>query len=187
MLSFNELKKGAKIILDGEPYEILEHHHLKVAQRRAVLQTKIRNLISGNMLSRNFHQGDAFEEAEISKFEAKFLYCHRDRYFFLQTNNPAKRFELSKNQLGEKINFLKPGQEVTAQVFQEKIVNIALPIKIQLKVIEAPPALKGDSAQSPTKTVVLETGAKINTPLFIKEGDLIEINTETGEYVKRIQ
>lgn len=186
MLTHSDLKKGVRIILDGEPYEVLESMPLKKAQRRVVIQTKIKNLITGNVFERNFHQGDSFEEAEISKFEAKFLYSHKGRYFFAEKEDPAKRFDFSEEQIGPASKFLKPGQIVEGLSFQDKIINISLPIKVQLKVIEAPPAYRGDRAQAGTKTVTLETGAKINAPLFIEEGDIIEINTEKEEYVQRV-
>jgi len=198
MLTHSELKRGVKIILDKEPYEILESQPMKKAQRRVVIQTKIRNLISGNVFSKNFHQGETVEEAELSKIKVKFLYQHpdrksatsngasRQRYFFCEKNNPAKRFDLTGEQIGSQSQFLKQNQIVEAIIFENKVINISLPIKIQLKVTESPPGTKGGRAQAGTKTVTLETGAKLNAPLFIKEGDIIEINTETGEYVKRI-
>jgi len=187
MLTHTDLKKGAKIILDGQPYEVLEAAPMKKAQRRVVIQTKIKNLITGNVFERNFHQGDVFETAEIEKFEAKFLYFHKDSYFFCEKDNPAKRFDLERELLGEAVRFLKPNQIVEGVQLGNKIINISLPIKIQLKVIEAPPGIKGDRAQGGTKIVTLETGAKINVPLFIEERNIIEVNTETGEYVKRIE
>lgn len=185
MLTHTDLKKGVKIILGNEPYEILEARPLKKAQRRPVIQAKIRNLVTGNVFDRNFHQGDTFEEAELSKFKAKFLYSHQERYFFCEENNPSKRFDLGSEKIGVQTKFLKPNQIIEAVLFNEKVINISLPIKIQLKITEAPPGIKGDRAQGGTKIVTLETGAKINAPLFIKAGDIVEINTETGEYVRR--
>lgn len=187
MLSHTDLKKGIKIILDGEPYEILESRPLKKAQRRVVIQTKVKNLITSHVLDRNFHQGDNIEEAELTKLKAKFLYCHRDRYFFSEEQKPSKRFDLNAEQIGSRIKFLKADQMIEAILFNEKIINISLPIKIPLKVTEAPPGVKGNRAQSGTKIVTLETGAKIAVPLFIKEGDLVEVNTETNQYTKRIE
>jgi len=186
MLTHTDLKKGTMIILDGEPYEVLESSPMKKAQRRVVIQTKIKNLINGNVLSRNFHQGDVFDEAELVKFKAKFLYAHRDKYFFCYEENPSQRFELTEEQIGESAKFLKAGQIVDGLTFDNKIINISLPIKVQLKVIEAPPGFQGGRSQPGLKTVTLETGAQINAPLFIESGDIIEINTETGEYVRRI-
>lgn len=186
MLTYTDLKKGVRIILNGEPFEILQARPLKKAQRQVVVQTKIRSLISGSVFSRNFHQGDTFEEAEIEKIKAKFLYSHRGRFYFCEERNPSRRFDLTEEKIGSGSQFLKPNQVVEALKFKEKIINISLPIKVQLKVIEAPPGIKGGRAQPGTKTVTLETGAKINVPLFIKEGDIIEVNTEEGKYVQRV-
>jgi|TARA_B100001971_G_C18260978_1_gene586858 elongation factor P len=186
MISHTNLKKGVRIILDKEPYEVLESNLMKKAQRRVIIQTKIKNLITGNVLSRNFHQGDVFEEAEISKFAAKFIYCHRDKFIFSKDGDHSKRFHFNKEHILSIIGFLKPNQKVEALEFDGIIINISLPIKIQLKVIEAPPGVKGERSQSGNKVVSLETGTKINVPLFIKEGDIIEINTERAEYVRRI-
>ena len=187
MVDYSELKKGVRIIIEGQPYEILEARPLKMAQRRVVLQTKLRNLITGNLLMQNFQQGENFEEAEISKFEAKFLYSHLDHYFFCHKNDPSKRFDFGAEQIGENSKFLKPGQIVEGIVFEDKIINISLPIKVHLKVTEAPPGVKGERAQAGTKQVTLETGTQISVPLFVEQGDTIEINTETGEYVRRVE
>lgn len=186
MLDHTDLKKGEKIILEEEPYEVLEANPLKKAQRRVIIQTKVRNLTTGNVLSRNFHQGDTFEEAELIKFKAKFIYFNRGRYYFYKKEDPSKRFDLSEEQIGPQARFLKQEQVVEAIVFEGKIINVALPIKIQLKVAEAPPGVRGDRAQGGTKIVTLETGAKILTPLFIENGDIIEVNTESCKYVRRL-
>lgn len=186
MISYSELKKGIRIILDKQPYEILEANPRKKAQRRPIIQSKLKNLVTGSTINRNFHQGESFEEADLSEFSVKFLYSNRDRYFFCEEKNPGKRFDLGLEQLGLRAKYLKSNQIVKAMVFNEKVINISLPIKVQLKVVEAPPGIRGDRAQGGTKTVVLETGAKIAVPLFIKSGDTIEINTESDEYAKRV-
>jgi len=187
MLTYSELKKGVKIILDNQPYEIIEASFLFKGRGHSVLQAKLKNLITGNLISKTFHPSDIFEEAEISKIEAKFLYSYRDRYFFSEKENPTNRFNLTAEQIGEPGKFLKPNQIVEGIIFKNEIINISLPIKINLKVIEAPPGVKGGRAEPGTKIVTLETGAKINVPLFIEEGDLIEVNSQTGQYVRRIE
>jgi elongation factor P len=187
MLTHTDLKKGVKFILDGQPYEVLESSFVFKGRGSSVVQTKIKNLITGNILSRTFHPGEEFETAEIEKIKVKFLYSHRDKFFFCKENDPSFRFDLPKEVIGESFVFLKPNQIVEGVHFKRKIININLPIKVQLKVIEAPPGVRGDRAQGGTKTVTLETGAKINVPLFIEEGDIIEVNTETGEYVRRVE
>lgn len=187
MLSYFDLRKGVKFVLDGEPYEVLEFQQTGKAQDVFVAKTKIRNLISGKVFDRNFHKDDTFEEAELDKMEAKFIYGRRGKFVFTEAKDTSKRFELTEEQIGSAAKFLKQNQILTGIKFQGKIINIALPIKINLKVVEAPPGLKGNRAQAGTKPVTLETGAKINAPLFVEEGDIIEVNTETGEYVRRIK
>lgn len=186
MIDHTQLRKGVQIVLDGAPYEILESAPMKKAQRRVVIQARLRNLLTGNMLARNFHQGDTFEEAELVKTECIFLYAHRGTYVFCEKNNRAKRFELEESALGESASFLKQNQEVTAVQFEGKLINVILPIKVHLKVTEAPPGVKGDRAQGGTKSVTLETGTVMQAPLFIETGDVIEINTDKGEYVRRV-
>lgn len=186
-LAYAELKKGVKIILDSEPYEIIEASHLFKGRGHSILQVKLKNLTTGNLISKTLRPSDIFEEAELSKIEVKYLYFHRDKFFFCEVKNPAKRFDLTAEQTGKQGKFLKPNQIVEGIIFENKVINISLPIKINLKVIEAPPGVKGSRAEPGTKTVALETGAKINVPLFIKEGDIVEVNTQTGEYVRRIE
>ncbi|MCK4520420.1 hypothetical protein KAT95_00945 [Candidatus Parcubacteria bacterium] len=187
MLDFKELDKGITIIIDKQPYEILEASRLFKGRGHSVLQVKIKNLITGAVVSKTFHPSDSFEEAEIKKFKAKFLYFHRSQFFFSKANDPSFRFSLLEKNIGASSKFLKQNLIVDAILFQDKVINISLPIKLNLKVIEAPPGVQGNRSQPGLKNVVLETKARINTPLFIKENDIIEINTETSEYVRRIQ
>ena len=187
VLSYFDLRKGTRFILGGQPYEVLEFQQMYKAQDMVVAKTKLRDLITGRVREKNFHQGDTFEEAELEKIEIKFLYSHRGKFCFSEIQNSAKRFELEEEQIGELAKFLKLNQILTGIKFQDKFINIVLPIKIQLKVTEAPPGIKGDRAQGGTKTVTLETGANINVPLLVEQGDIIEVNTETGEYVRRVE
>jgi len=187
MLSYNELKPSVLIILDGQPFEVLESEFLRMQQRQPVMKTKLKNLISGKIIERSFQPSDQLEEAEIEKFQAKFLYSHRDELWFCEVNNPKNRFMLKSEVIGDRSKFLKPNLEISAVKFGDKIISVELPIKIGYKVVEAPPAIRGDTAQGGTKVVVLETGAKISGPLFINEGDIIRINTQTGKYVERIE
>ena len=187
MLSHTDLKKGVRFILNEEPYEVISSSFVFKGRGGSVVQTKIKNLITGNTLSKTFHPGDRFGEAEIEKIKAKFLYSHRERFFFCGEKDSSDRFDLPKEVIGESYIFLKPNEIVEGIQFQKKIINISLPIKVQLKVKEAPPGVRGDRAQGGTKTVVLETGAELNVPLFIKTGDTIEVNTEKGEYTRRVE
>ena len=173
--------------MDGEPYEVLEFSFLRMQQRKPVAQTKIRNVITGKILSRNFQHTESFQEAEIDYKKVKFLYSHRDKFIFCEIQNPSDRFELSAEIIGDKVKFLKLNSTVEIVSFKDKIVNIRLPIKMDFKVTEAPPAIRGNTAQGGTKTVTIETGAQILVPLFINEGDTIRINTQTGEYTERVE
>jgi len=186
MLSYSELKRKSRIIIDKEPYEIIEATSTVKARGNSVLQTKLRNLKTGNIISKTFHPSDSFEEPEISKLEVKFIYSHKDKFVFSKEDNPSERFELTAGQIGKQVIFLTPNSIMEALVFNNEVINISLPIKVNLKVKEAPPTVKGES-QAGNKTVVLETGAKITVPSFIKTNDIIEINTESKEYVKRIE
>ena len=185
-LGVNELKPKVFFIWENQPYEVLETHHLKMQQRRPVVQTRMRNLINGKVLERNFAQSDIFEEADIERQNVKFLYSHRDEYWFSEVNDPAKRFQLDKSIIGENYKYLKANTVLDAILFNSQIINIELPIKMDFKVTEAPPAMRGDTAQGGVKQVKLETGATVNVPLFISESDVIRLNTETGEYVERV-
>jgi len=187
MLSYFDLRKGVKFILDGEPYEVLEFQQIYKAQDMVVARTKIRNLISGKILEKTFHQGDNFEEAELEKIEVKFLYTHREEFWFSEAKNPSKRFDLTVEQIGEGVKFLNSNQILTGVKFKDKFINILLPIKVQLKVVEAPPGVKGERAQAGTKQATLESGAIVNVPLFVETGEIVEVNTETGEYVRRVE
>ena len=184
MINYNEIKKGTYITINNEPYLILEASPMFKGRGHSVVQAKIKNLVNGNIYSKTFHPSDSFEEANITNEELKFIYSHRGKYVFSDSEN--KRIEINEEIIKPISDLLKEGQEVNGIKFQGKLINISLPIKITLAVKESPPGVRAGRAESGTKQVVLETGAKINVPLFIKEGDLIEINTETKEYTRRI-
>lgn len=185
MLTHTDLKPGVQFIYEGQPWEVLTADMMKMAQRRPVIQSKIKNLIDGRVQEKNFQQGDVFHEADLEKHEIKYLYNTKGQYFFCEPNDPSKRFSFSEDQIGYQAKFLKPNSLVVGIVYQEKIITFKLPIKVELKVKETPPGVKGDRAQGGTKEAVLESGATIQVPLFIEEGDIIEVNTELGTYVKR--
>ena len=180
-LGVNELKPKTFFIYESQPYVVLETHHLKMQQRRPTVQVRMRNLMNGKVLERNFAQSDVFEEANVSRQKVKFLYAHRDKYWFANENDPSKRFELREDILGDSVRFLKPNTVLDSILFKEKIIDIELPVKMDFKVVEAPPAIKGDTAQGGVKQVKIETGASVNVPLFVR------INTETGEYTERVE
>jgi len=186
MIGSNELKPGVFFIYEDQPYQVLETHHLKMQQRRPVVQTKMKNVLNGKLYERNFAQSDLFELADIERQNVKFLYAHRDEYWFSEENNPGKRFQLNDKVIGDSVKFLKPNTICQALLFNGQVINIELPVKMEFKVVEAPPAIRGDTAQGGVKQVKLENGAQINVPLFINQDDTIRINTESGEYVERV-
>lgn len=187
VLEYNELKPGTYFILDGQPYVVLEFNFLRMQMRKPVAQTKIKNLITSKVAEKTFQQTDKFEEAEIEKRPIKYLYNNRGEFWFSEERDASKRFKLEENLIGGSADLMKPNSIVESIEFKNKIIGINLPIKVDLRVIEAPPAIRGDTAQGGTKQVKLETGAIINVPLFINEGDIVRVNTQTREYVERAE
>ena len=184
MLSISDIKTGKTISLNNEPYLVIFHQHSKTGRAGAVLRTKIRNLKTGAILEKTFQSADKIEDAEIAKSKAQFLYKDGEDYFFMDNVN-YEQFSLPESVLADSTKFLIDGTEVTILVFNGTPINIELPVKMEFKVVEAPPAIKGNTADGGSKQVTLETGVKVNTPLFIKQGDIIRIHTETGEYAER--
>ena len=184
MLNISEIKTGKNIILNGSPYAVLYHEHSKMGRAGSVLRTRLRNLSDGTILEKTFQGADTIAEADISKTNAQFTYKENDDFNFMD-NESYEQFSLSKDALGDNVNYLKEGTEVTILNFNNNPINIELPIKIKLKVVEAPPGIKGNTVSTGGKVVTVETGLKVSTPLFVKVGDEIIINTERGEYVSR--
>jgi elongation factor P len=186
MLDYSEITVRKYIILEGEPYEVIDNHIFRMQQRKPQNKTKLRNLISGSMKEMTFHQAEKVEEAEIEKQSMKYLYTNKGEWWFCEENNPSKRFQLAETLLGTAGKFLKPNTVVEALMFGERAIGIKAPAKVELKVTEAPPAVKGDTAKGGNKLITLETGVKVTAPLFVSEGDVVRINTETGEYIERV-
>ncbi|MBI5645135.1 elongation factor P [Candidatus Kaiserbacteria bacterium] len=186
MLSYNDIKPGVAVIVDGEPYVCTWNNIMKKQQRRPVNQTKLRHIIKGNVIEYSFQQSDKLEEAEIETKPAVFIYERNGEWFFHEGSDKSKRFSLDDRKIGESGKFLKPNTAVDTLWFDEKLFRVKLPIKVELKVTEAPPDVRGNTAQGGSKVVELETGTTLNVPMFVKQGDVIRINTETGEYVERV-
>lgn len=186
MLTLAQIRPGATLLLDGDPYEVLEAQHVQLGRGGAILNTKLRNLRRGTTVKRTFKGNDTVPEAEVEKRKARFLYGRRGEYWFENPVNPRERFKLGAEQLGDLAQWFIPKLEVQALVFADEILNVELPIKVDCTVRDAPPGLKGNTAQGGSKAVTLETGATILTPLFIETGDVVRVNTRTGEYVERV-
>lgn len=173
--------------MDGEPHLVLEYTFLRMQQRKPTVQTKLKNLITGKIAAKSFQGSDVFPEAEIDKQPIIFLYSNKGEFWFCEKRNPKNRFSFKEEQIADQAKFLKPNTEVMAYKFGEKIINIELPVKMDYAVVEAPPSFKGNTATGGTKMVKLENGLQINVPMFINEGDIIRVNTETGEYTERAE
>jgi len=184
MLNLNEIKTGEVIEISNEPYLVIRTDHHKMGRGGAVLKTKLKNLISGNVLEKTFQGNDKAAEAQTETKKVSFLYKDETQVY-LMDNESYEQFSLPLEQVGEQVRFLKDGTDVNTLYFANKPVAVTLPVKVELKVVSAPPGVKGNSAGNVNKQVELETGAKINAPMFVNEGDIIKINTETGEYVER--
>ncbi len=186
MLAYNEILSKKYIVYEGAPYEVLDAHIFRMQQRKPVNQTKLKNLFTGKVTEITFHQADKVNEAEITSRQIKYLYNNRGVWWFSEANDPSKRFSFTEETVGEKGVFLKANSLVDALSWNEKLIGLKFPIKVELKVTEAPPAVKGDTAKGGNKQVTLETGAVLNAPLFIEVGDVLRINTETGAYTERV-
>lgn len=187
MLSYNDVKPGVAVLVDGEPYICTWNNIMKKQQRRPVNQTKLRHLIKGNSIEYSFQQSDKLEEAEIEKKPAVFVF-HDERkgeWVFHEAANKSARFSVTDEEVGDAGHFLKANMEVETLAFNDKIFRIKLPIKVELKVTDAPPDVRGNTAQGGNKVVTLETGSTLTVPMFVKMGDVLRVNTETGEYVER--
>jgi len=186
MLSYSEVLPKKVVLIDGVPHEVLSSWVFRKQMRKPVNQTKLRNLINGSTIEMTFHQADKIEEADLDKRVIKFIYARNDEYWFMDPKNPKDRFPLSEDLLGTVGQYLKQDTLVDAVVFEERVIKISIPIKVDLKVTEAPPNIRGNTAQGGNKVVTLETGATAQVPMFINQGDTIRINTDTGEYVERV-
>lgn len=186
ILEYSEVVERKVILYEGQPYEVLSSHVFRKQMRKPVNATKLRNIITGKITEVSFHQAEKVQEAEIEYKDAKFLYQNRGEYWFCDPKNPADRFKLEESLIGTPAKFMKVNSIVETMIFDEKVIGVKLPIKVELKVTEAPPAVKGDTATGGNKQITLETGAVINAPIFIKEGELISVNTQTEEYSGRV-
>jgi len=186
MLNINDIKLGTILKIDDQPYVVIKSQHSKQARSGAVLRTKIRNLVDGRVLERTFQGGDKLEQADMERGKASYLYKDEELAYFMDSET-YEQFGISLEQVGEQINYLKEGDNVDILYFEDKPVNISLPPKVNLKVSQTMEGVRGDTAQGKvTKEATLETGLKLQVPLFIKENDTVRVSTESGEYVERV-
>lgn len=184
-ISYTDIKPRKIIVYNGEPFEVQSSDTKKKNRQQATNQVKMKNLKSGKVVEVGFHQTDSPEEAEITKRDIVYIYTNRGEAFFHEEGKPGERFSLAEEVVGDSLKWVKERDVVTAVEWNGEVISIQIPIKVDLVVKEAPPAVKGNTAQGGTKQVTLETDAVVSTPLFINVGDIVRVNTDTGEYVER--
>ncbi|MCC6290551.1 elongation factor P [Candidatus Nomurabacteria bacterium] len=184
-IEYNEVKERRFIVLDGEPYEVLSSHVFRKQQRKPVNATKLKNLLTGSVREHSFGSSDKVDEAEIEEREITYLYNNRGEFWFCEAKDKSQRFKIESEKIADKIIYVRPNENIKLLTFNEKFVAIKTPVKAELRVKEAAPAVRGNTVQGGNKKVILETGAEVSVPMFVNEGDTLVINTETGEYVER--
>lgn len=190
MLEYSEVKERKIILWEGQPYEVLSSHVFRKQQRKPVNATKLKNLITGRVAEVSFASSDKVEEADIITRPAKYLYIAKGEVWFCDPKDPSKRFSLKEDVVGDKIKFVKTNTEIEQTIFvnddeEELVIGVKVPVKVELKVTDAPPSIKGSTVTGGNKVATVETGATVQVPLFINIGETIRINTDTGEYVER--
>ena len=190
MLEYSEIRERKIIIFEDEPCEVMEAHVARTQQRKPQNQVKLKSLLSGRTWNTVFHASDKADEAEINKKDVKFLYTNKGEYWFSDPEDPKDRFKLDEKVLGDSAKYLKANENATALVWdndgEEQIISVKVPVKMEFLVKEAPPSIKGNTANGGGKIVTLEGGIKLSVPFFVEAGDTIRVNTETGEYVERV-
>jgi elongation factor P len=186
MYESSDLRKGLKIEIDKEPYIVVQFDFVKPGKGRALYKCKLKNMLTGVQFDRTFRSSDKFNEANLEEFEMEYLYRDGDRYCFMNTSTYDQEF-LILEQIGDAINFLKENTRCNVLLYQERPIGMTLPNFVNLRVVKTDPWAKGDTAAGSSKPAELETGYVVQVPPFIEEGELIRIDTRTGEYVERVK
>jgi elongation factor P len=185
MYSTPDFRRGLKIEINDEPFTIVSFQHVKPGKGGAFVRTKLKNLLNGNVVDRTFRSGEKVGKPDIEEKEMQYLYTDGDFHFM--DNDTYEQTALAADLVGNDKDFLQENSVVTVLFYKGRVVNLELPTFVILEVTEAEPGLKGDTASSVTKPVTVETGARINVPLFINPGDRLKIDTRTGEYMERVK
>lgn len=186
-VEYNQVLPKRTVTMDGDPYLVLSSQISKKDRQKASNTVRMKNLRTGNVIERTFHQSDVLEEADITKRDVKYLYENRGEHWFCEPDNPKERFKLDADTVGDLHDFVPENTVVQAIEFDEQIMSVLTPIKVELKVTEAPEAVKGNTSSGATKEATVQTGFTLQVPQFIGPGDIISINTDTGEYSERIE
>lgn len=185
VIDTSEFRKGLKIEIDGEPYEIVEFQHVKPGKGSAFVRTTIRSLLSGRVLQPTLKSGEKVGKPDIEDKEMQYLYLQGEDYYFMDTKNYEQTF-LSEKVLGDNKNFLKENINVSVLFYNGKAIGVTLPNSVDLKVTKCDPGVRGDTVSGAMKPATLETGYTVNVPLFINEGDVLKIDTRDGKYLTRV-
>ena len=186
MYSTPDFKKGLKIELDGTPFVIVDFQHVKPGKGGAFVRTKLKNLLSGSIVDKTFRAGEKVGKPDINQSNMQFLYSDGEGYHFMNVDT-YDQVQVPEEEIGSDKDYLKENTIVEVLEYNGRVIGIDLPNFVTLKVAEAEPGVKGDTATGATKPAKMETGAEINVPLFINEGDLLKIDTRTGDYVERVK
>ncbi len=185
-INFSDLSRGLVIELDGQPWQIMDYERHKMQQRAPVTRIKLKNLLSGAVVERTFQRYDTeFSLADMDNREAQFLYTDGEFYYFLDQET-FDQHELTKDILSGTLDYLKEQMMVEVVFYKGAVINVNLPTHVELQVAETPPAFKGDTAQGGTKPATLETGLRVNVPMFITPGTIVRVDTRTGAYTERV-
>lgn len=184
--SMGDLKKGLKVELEGIPYRITEYQHVKPGKGAAFVRVKMKSFLDGRVLEKTFHAGDKCEEPNLQERSMQFLY-HDGDYFQFMDNENYEQIGLNKEQVSDAAKWLIDGMSVNILFHNEKAISVDVPQSVELKIIETPPNFKGDTTSAGKKPATLETGIVVQVPYHILEGDVIRVNTETGEYLDKIK
>ncbi|MCX8033818.1 MAG: elongation factor P [Thermodesulfovibrio sp.] len=186
MISTTDFKKGLKIEYKGEPYEIIDFQHVKMQQRAPIVRTKIKNLKTGRVLEENFTAGEKFEKPQLEEKQMQYLYSQGDSYVFMDMES-YDQVSIQKDRIGETLYYIKEEMIVDVIYFKGEPLVIQPPMFVELKVEETEPAFRGDTASGGTKPAKLETGLIVKVPFHIQTGDLLKIDTRTGEYIEKVK
>ncbi|MDA8060399.1 MAG: elongation factor P [Leptospirillum sp.] len=182
----NEFRNGSRLELDNEPYIIVEFQHVKPGKGGSFVRTKLKSLKSGAVIERTFRTGEKFDEPDIEEKNMQFLYTQDSDYIFMDTEN-YEQISLSKAELGDRILFLKEQMIATILFYRGKAITVDLPLFVELAIAETDPGRKGDTASGGSKPAKLESGAVVKVPFHLQEGDVVKVDTRTGDYIERVK
>lgn len=185
MISTKDFNKGLTIELDGELYVVQDYEHVKPGKGGAYIQAKLENIDTGTTITKRFKSGEKVKKAYIDTRPYQFLYQNGDDYVFMD-NDTYEQINLTEDKLGNATKYLKENQEIKIKFYEDKIIGVEVPSFVELAVAQAPPSIKGNTVSGGSKVVELETGAEVKAPLFIEEGDILKIDTRSGEYIERV-